>query len=93
MFGLFKRKDPICGMKDEKEKGIMKNYKNNNWMILLCIAPILLFIALKLFFPTFAYLSLLGLLICPIAMAFMMYSMNKEKKYDRNEEKLPLNKN
>ncbi|MBI2498797.1 YHS domain-containing protein [Candidatus Woesearchaeota archaeon] len=28
MFGLFKRKDPICGMKEEKGKGIENN---GNW--------------------------------------------------------------
>ena len=27
VFGLFKRKDPICGMKEEKGKGIEKNDK------------------------------------------------------------------
>jgi len=27
MFGLFKRKDPICGMKEEKGKGIEKHGK------------------------------------------------------------------
>jgi len=25
MFGLFAKKDPICGMKEEKGKGIQKN--------------------------------------------------------------------
>ena len=28
MFGLFKRKDPVCGMKEEKGKGIEKQ---GNW--------------------------------------------------------------
>ena len=28
VFGLFKRKDPICGMKEEKGKGISDK---NNW--------------------------------------------------------------
>lgn len=27
MFGLFKRKDPICGMKEEKGKGVEKEGK------------------------------------------------------------------
>ncbi len=27
VFGLFKRKDPICGMKEEKGKGIEKHGK------------------------------------------------------------------
>jgi YHS domain-containing protein len=27
VFGLFKRKDPICGMKEEKGKGIEKDGK------------------------------------------------------------------
>lgn len=27
MFGLFKRKDPVCGMKEEKGKGIEHNGK------------------------------------------------------------------
>ena len=27
MFGLFKRKDPVCGMKEEKGKGIEKDGK------------------------------------------------------------------
>jgi len=27
VFGLFKRKDPICGMKEEKGKGIEKHEK------------------------------------------------------------------
>ena len=27
VFGLFKRKDPICGMKEEKGKGTEKNGK------------------------------------------------------------------
>lgn len=25
MFGLFKKKDPVCGMKEEKDKGIREN--------------------------------------------------------------------
>ncbi|PIN88003.1 hypothetical protein COV12_00810 [Candidatus Woesearchaeota archaeon CG10_big_fil_rev_8_21_14_0_10_32_24] len=28
VFGIFKRKDPICGMKEEKGKGIKEN---GNW--------------------------------------------------------------
>ncbi len=28
MFGLFKRKDPVCGMKEEKGKGLVEC---NNW--------------------------------------------------------------
>ena len=28
MFGLFKKKDPICGMKEEKGKGMIVN---GNW--------------------------------------------------------------
>jgi len=27
MFGLFKRKDPICGMKEEKGKGVEEDGK------------------------------------------------------------------
>lgn len=27
MFGLFKRKDPICGMKEERGKGVEKEGK------------------------------------------------------------------
>ena len=27
MFGLFRRKDPVCGMKEEKGKGIEKESK------------------------------------------------------------------
>jgi len=27
VFGLFKRKDPVCGMKEEKGKGTEKNGK------------------------------------------------------------------
>ena len=28
VFGLFKKKDPVCGMKEEKGKG---TYKYNHW--------------------------------------------------------------
>lgn len=28
IFGIFKKKDPICGMKEEKEKGI---FFEGNW--------------------------------------------------------------
>lgn len=30
MFGLFKKKDPICGMKEEKGKGI-PDAESGNW--------------------------------------------------------------
>jgi len=30
VFGLFKKTDPICGMKEEKGKG-MKDEKTGNW--------------------------------------------------------------
>lgn len=62
----------------------MKKCKNNKWMIWGCVAPIFLFIALKLFFPSFAYLAFLGLLVCPISMAFMMYFMGKNKKTEED---------
>lgn len=55
-------------------------------MILLCIVPIFLFILINLFFPNFAYLSLLVLLICPISMAIMMYFMNKEEKTNKDSK-------
>lgn len=30
VFGLFRKKDPICGMKQEKEKGLVDE-KTGNW--------------------------------------------------------------
>ncbi len=49
-----------------------KHSKCNNWMMLLCFAPVFVLILVKVFFPTFAYLSILALLICPISMGLMM---------------------
>ncbi|MBI2148921.1 DUF2933 domain-containing protein [Candidatus Woesearchaeota archaeon] len=62
---------------------------NSKWMWVLCLVPILLFVGLKLFYPQLAYLSFLGLLICPISMIIMMYFMNKEEtnsKVIKNEK-------
>ena len=51
--------------------------------MLLCFAPVILFLLLIAFFPKFAYLSALGFLICPISMGMMMYFMNKEHSHDK----------
>lgn len=56
-------------------------------MMALCFAPVILFVFLITFFPKFVYLSVVGFLICPISMGFMMYSMNKEKKCGHNDKK------
>ena len=47
-------------------------------MMILCCAPIILFLGLALFFPKLAYLSVFGVFICPIAMGAMMYFMHKK---------------
>jgi len=57
-------------------------------MMALCFAPILLFISLKIFFPQFAYLSFLALLICPVSMGLMMYFARKENKCGHNEKSI-----
>jgi len=57
--------------------------KNHKWMMLLCFSPIILFVFLSFFFPKFVYLSLLGLLICPVSMGLMMYFMNKKHNHDK----------
>lgn len=59
-----------------------KTCGNSKWMIVLCFAPIILFVFLTIFFPKFIYLSVLGFLICPISMGLMMYFMNKEHNHD-----------
>jgi hypothetical protein len=41
-------------------------------MMVLCFAPILLIVALNIFYPQFAYLSFLALLACPLSIGLMM---------------------
>jgi len=53
------------------------NHKNTAWMMSLCFAPMILFVFLTLYFPKFAYLSAIGLLICPLSMGLMIYFTNK----------------
>ena len=67
-------------------KGCMICKNHSKWMMLLCFSPIILFLFLTLFFQKFVYLSVLGFLICPISMGFMMYFMNKEHKCGHNEK-------
>lgn len=63
----------------QTKKSTCKTHDNSWITMLLCLAPILLFILLTRFFPQFPYLSIIALLICPISMWFMMRSMHKEK--------------
>ena len=56
-----------------------KHMKCSNWMMLMCLAPIFVLIVLKVLFPTFAYLSLIILLICPISMGIMIFMDRGEK--------------
>ena len=62
--------------------------KRHSWMMVLCFAPVILFVFLAMFFPKFIYLSALGFLICPLSMGLMMYFMNKENKCNHNKTKM-----
>ncbi len=65
----------------------MRCCKDKKWMMALCFAPILLFILLKIFFPQFAYLSFLALLICPVSMGLAVIFMGKEGNCGHSEKK------
>ena len=65
-----------------------KHCKRHSWMMVLCFAPVILFVFLAIFFPKFIYLSVLGFLICPISMGAMMYFMNKGNKCNHNKTKM-----
>ena len=65
-----------------------KHCKRHSWMMVLCFAPVILFVFLGIFFPKFIYLSALGFLICPISMGVMMYFMDKGNKCSHNKTKM-----
>ena len=56
-----------------------KHKRCNNWMMVLCFAPLLVLVLVKIFFPNFAYLSLLAFIICPVSMGLMLVLDRGEK--------------